>query len=129
MKYTQSLIALSFIASSLLAGPVFADQSERNAKGATGSLAAEQKQSTDVAAGDKQSLRKTRARPSRPATQAPQAEVAGSQEERSPRRKRVRVSTDAEPAQHKNRVNGRGRQSHRRNGPEHAELTGNQRGG
>jgi hypothetical protein len=118
MKCTQTLVTLGFIASSLLAGPVFAGQSERNAKGATGSVAAEQMQGTDVAAGDKQSLRKTRARPSRPATQAPQAEVAGSQSDRSPRRNRVRASTGAKPAQHENRVSGRGQQSHRRNGRE-----------
>jgi hypothetical protein len=118
MKYTQTLIALGFIASSLLAGPVFAGQSEQNVKGAMGSLAAEQKQSTDVAAGDTRSLRKTRARPSKPATQAPQAEMAGSQNERVPRRNRVRASTGAEPAQHENRVSGRGQKSLRRNGPE-----------
>lgn len=129
MKYTQTLIALGFITSSLLAGPVFAGQSEQNVKGAVGSLAAEQKQSTDMAAGDERSLRKTRARLSRPATQALQAEAAGSQNTRSSRGNRVRVSTGAEPAQHENRVSGRGQKSLRRNGPDHAELARIQRGG
>jgi hypothetical protein len=118
MKYTQTLIAFSVIASSLLAGPVFAGQSEQNAKGATGSLAVEQKQSTDVAASAKQSLRKTGARPSKPVAQAPQAEVGGSQTGRSSRGNRVRVSTGAELAQHENGVSGRGQKSLRRNGPE-----------
>jgi len=118
MKYTQTLIALGFITSSLLAGPAFAGQSEQNVKGAMGSLAAEQKQSTDVAASAKQSVRKTASRPSKPTTQAPKAEMAGSQNEQSSRGSRVRVSTDAEPAQHENRVSGRGQKSLRRNGPE-----------
>lgn len=118
MKSTQTLIALGFIASSLLAGPVFAGQSEQNVNGAMGSLAAEQKQSIEVVAMSKQSLRTRGAQPSKPATQAPQAEVAGSQKERSSRGNRVRISTGAEPAQHENRVSGRGQKSLRRNGPE-----------
>jgi hypothetical protein len=116
MKHTQTLIAFSFIASSLLAGPVFAGQSERNVEGSAASIPAEQQQGTDMAANAKQSLRKTGARPSKPVTQAPQAEVGGSQTGRSSRGNRVPVSTGAEPAQQENRISGRGQKSLRRNG-------------